>query len=966
MRRVVHALVICRRPGDPFVATLTAVAHQSRAPESITVVDLSGSAATRDVISETLGDRAVTVVTERPGTGWAQAVNRGRASIAANSDGGASGGWLWVLRDDTTPHSDALRALFVTVDGAPSVVVAGPKQRMADEPLVLREFGETLTRWGERQAVVERELDQAQYDRMSDVLGVGDAGILLDLAVFDDLGGMDPALDPLDAPLDYCVRARLAGHRVVGVPSAVVFVGSGPADWRAGKKLPPATLYQWDRAAWLYRRTVYAPFWAVIPLVLFALPLSFLRFVVFFVLKQPDLGLRDVVATLRSLLLVPQALTARGRLRRSKTQPWSVLTPLQMSPADRRRRRALSQQSKFAEAEEKALLSSRPAFWPSGLWVGLFLLVFGVVSAGPLLDAVALSGGGLLPLSPDLAAVWSEVRWLQPPTVEGAWGSVVTPADPGSLLVALLGSLTWWAPSQAVVWAWALAPLVAFLLAWWSASQLLARSVSTTVFALLWSLAPSLLVALADGRFFAVVTHLALPWLVASALTSHNSWQRAAQAGLATAVVTAASPSLLPAVATGWIAVAILMGWRTPLRTLLGTLPLALGPALVLWLPRWLWLGENPVASPAAALFGDPGVPVAFSAPPWWWNLAGWPVEPASISLLQQWGVDGRILVLLALPLGLLALSVIATSRQQGMGILAVLVPLGLLTAAISPLVEQSLDAGVASGVWPGAGVSLITLGVGLAAAMTLDTLQPKRSLPGVSTALRTALTGGVVLVLVLASVASSLGEATRLWRGDSPVEGLAEARVVPALVAAEAATSPHLRTLVISEVAGTSSFRADVFTGAGPALEKQSVLQRVRPVALTPDESADAAAVASLVRGNDEGVWEHLRARGIRFIAFEGDQLGQAAISLSTRPYLIPAGQTDEALLWQVDDVVVNEPDTVAPSGLERSLSLLFLIVGGLVALLALPTERRPRHRVDDDQDEPLMALGDGEADDD
>ena len=77
--------------------------------------------------------------------------------------------------------------------------MAGPKQRVAGTSGFLREFGETLTVWGERQAVVDRELDQGQYDRMSDVLSVGDAGLLIRPDVFDQIGGADPALDPLDA-----------------------------------------------------------------------------------------------------------------------------------------------------------------------------------------------------------------------------------------------------------------------------------------------------------------------------------------------------------------------------------------------------------------------------------------------------------------------------------------------------------------------------------------------------------------------------------------------------------------------------------------------------------------------------------------------------------------------------------------------------------------------------------------------
>ena len=231
MRRAVHAVVIVRRRGDRLIQTLEAIRGQSRKPDTITVVDLTGEASSEEVFREQLGrDSTVTIVAGRPAMGWSEALNLGRESLP-------EAGWAWVLRDDTTPEADALKALTTTVDGAPSVAIAGPKQRMADQPGWLREFGETITQWGQRQAIVERELDQGQYDRMSDVLAVGDAGVLLSLSVLDELGGVDTGLDPLDAPLDLGIRARLAGHRVVAVPKSVVTVERGPADWKAGKKL---------------------------------------------------------------------------------------------------------------------------------------------------------------------------------------------------------------------------------------------------------------------------------------------------------------------------------------------------------------------------------------------------------------------------------------------------------------------------------------------------------------------------------------------------------------------------------------------------------------------------------------------------------------------------------------------------------------------------------------------------------
>src|SRR5690606_1961322 len=87
----------------------------------------------------------------------------------------------------------------------------------------LLEAGVTTSRFGRRMTgVAEGEVDQGQLDGRDDVLGVGTAGMLVRADVWAELGGTDPALGPYLDGLDLSRRARLAGHRVVVVPEAVV------------------------------------------------------------------------------------------------------------------------------------------------------------------------------------------------------------------------------------------------------------------------------------------------------------------------------------------------------------------------------------------------------------------------------------------------------------------------------------------------------------------------------------------------------------------------------------------------------------------------------------------------------------------------------------------------------------------------------------------------------------------------
>ena len=948
MRRQVHAAVVLRHRSDFLGPTLQGLAAQTHRPATITIVDLTGDADTEAVVTGHLqGQGPLTYLRNKPSTGWTEAINQARAALTTPEGEPVTQGWMWLLRDDTEPEPDALAELFLAVDQSPSVVIAGPKQRMAKERKILREFGETLSSWGQRQAIVDRELDQAQYDRMSDVLAVGDAGMLVSVDVFDDLGGFDSALDPLDAPLDLGVRARLAGHRVLAVPTAVTYVAQGPADWRAGKDLSAFSLYRLDRTAWLYRRFVYASWWVLLPLILAAVPLSLMRVVFFFVTKRPDTALADLVATAAALALLPRVAVAKTRLAKSKTASWAVIRPLRMTPVESRRRRQLQAEEKFAQLEDKARLRSRPAFWPGGLWMTLGLAAVGVMVSGPLLGARALGGGGLLPLSPTVEGLWSGTRWLQPDAVQNMWGETLLPADPGAALIALVGSLTWWEPSQAIVWLWAVAIVLAGVIAWWAASQLLSQSLPTTAAAVVWALSPTFLMALAEGRIGAVIAHLALPWLLASALTAYDSWQRAAQAGFATAVVLAAAPLLWPAVVIGWVIVLVATGWRLPLRTLLGTLPLVIIPSVVWWLPRFFAADDGPLLPGLGRWLADPGVATAYDATPWWLTLAGWPATPSTTVIAGVFpGVDSLAAAALALPLLILAVAVVATTRVEGMVIAATLIPLGMITAVTAPEIAQGFVGGELVGLWPGPAVSLLMLGVVMAAAMTLDQIHPLGTFPGIPHLARKWGAWSLAVVAVFATALGGVGEGIRHWNGTSPIEPLAEPRLVPALIAADAPQYPRQGILILTDSGADQPLHVSIERGAGPRLDNTSSLYRQRVADGGPDADDLAFLAAALVQPTSDPVDELFDRYDIRFVVYRGDIDSPRALVISRNPELIPAGQSEGQALWQLVDDDMGEPLTVARGALQAQWDVLLWIVLGLWGVLALPTERRPRHR--------------------
>jgi GT2 family glycosyltransferase len=129
---------------------------------------------------------------------------------------------VWFLHDDSQPRPDALLNLVeesMRVDAS----VAGSKLVDFDDPNVLESIGGAtdLLCYPVSGLDVE-EVDQGQYDLIRDVAFIPSASVLIRKDLFAGLGGIDPMMAPVAAGIDFSQRARLAGGRVVVVPSSEV------------------------------------------------------------------------------------------------------------------------------------------------------------------------------------------------------------------------------------------------------------------------------------------------------------------------------------------------------------------------------------------------------------------------------------------------------------------------------------------------------------------------------------------------------------------------------------------------------------------------------------------------------------------------------------------------------------------------------------------------------------------------
>ncbi|MFD1716990.1 glycosyltransferase family 2 protein [Georgenia deserti] len=670
-----------------------------RAPEASTF----GQAVTLGLAGYAeLVERAARRARKREATGWSGVTGelnpvttgemRAVGAGGGAPDAGAAAEWLWLLHDDSAPAPEALDRLLHAAESGRSIALLGAKQCDWDEPDRLLEVGVRATRSARRVPEIEPgEIDQGQHDHREDVLAVGLAGALVRRTVWDELDGPDPALGPFGDGLELSRRARLAGHRVVVVPTAVVhharaafhgLRGGGLITGDASEPDPRRSFLP-RRRAQLFNALLTVPGLAVPFVAVWFLLLGALRALWRVTTKEIGLAGAELGAPLAVLGRTDELWRARRRHRGSRRlSRRAALVPLEAKPAEIRRarrdvrrtqaaaRRAVAAPSELEIAERAALARRRRV---TGTLTAVVLTAVALIAFIDLLLAGPLTGAALRPLDVTAGQLWTMARsgW-----VVGGDGHP-GPADPLLQVLAVPAALVapFGASANAVITAILLGSIPLAGLGAWFAAGAATRSVGLRAVATVtWALSPALLLATGQGRLGPVLAHLLLPWaglglaravavdrrdVVLSGLVGARRTERARAAeeravadgrtvspqgvettrrtragsiaaGAGAALALAAACAGVPALLPAAVVVAVVLAVLAPRRRLV--LLLVPVPALVLLGPSVLAAVANLPGGSWRILFGG-GVPYpagGAGASPSWLPLLGWPVEPVT------------------------------------------------------------------------------------------------------------------------------------------------------------------------------------------------------------------------------------------------------------------------------------------------------------------------------------------------
>ena len=518
------AVVISRGNSETLAKTLLALSNQQHPLQQVVIVETTESVDCQE-LAKSFGFGVVQHQTDQVGT----AIDAGVNALQGSSN------WLWILHHDTAPEPDALASLARAAEISPSVAVIGPKQLDWDHPIQIRQLGLTTTRTARPFTLVEDEYDQGQFDASGDTLAVSTAGMLVAVGLWQKLGGIDETSPSYAQDIEFCIKARALGYRVIVEPRArILTTGSLTTNLHSSKKLFGGRAEALAKAH-VHLATILWPA-GLLPLLYLLMPLVVaLSIPINLLQKRPARIVGQLSAWLYSWFTISKRLAARGRVRTLGSLT-SLSKLYATSEQVKLRRERRFEEEPEPEVRSKGIVES------GAIWLSLIpmLFSFGLIPLG------AVTRDGLAPVSRSFEAIWDSVAANTQQYLDG----VSLPSDPFNWFWATLGFVWPASPVAAVGWYLLFAPSLLFIGFW-----LLAGFVSQNVWvrnflALFAALLPAVLVTQRVAgivELTAVIFGVWTAFFIVKSANSFNlarSWRWLGLAGLSGAVVAVSSPVL--------------------------------------------------------------------------------------------------------------------------------------------------------------------------------------------------------------------------------------------------------------------------------------------------------------------------------------------------------------------------------------------------------------------------------------
>ncbi len=415
--------------------------------------------------------------------------------------------YLWILHSDARPRPDALAALVSELSrneaslGGSKLLVAGTRDELESVGSATDVFGEPFS------GLDQGEIDLQQYDVVREVAFVSSVSMLVRRDLAQGLQGLDDLLEPVAAGLDLSQRVRLAGGRVITVPSSEVYhqgrcrqAGRG---WReqAGRLRAMLKAYRLITLAWV------VPFLLFVGLVDSLFNLILLRW-------RP--AARHAASWGWNLAHLPSTITARRRFRPVRAFGDEELFRFQARGSVRLRDLGaeLTDRLLFMFDDDKALARGTRRIWSSpGIWGAVIAGALGILVARSIFFAGVPNIGSSFEFEPPSVAL---SRFF------GGWNaSGIGSPDPIHPSTGLTGlfSLLWFGAEGAARLVMTMGSVILALLGMGRlAGRLGLRGPGRYLSGFVLLAGPGTAVLIGAGSWPALVAAALLPWAVRSVL----------------------------------------------------------------------------------------------------------------------------------------------------------------------------------------------------------------------------------------------------------------------------------------------------------------------------------------------------------------------------------------------------------------------------------------------------------------
>jgi hypothetical protein len=195
----------------------------------ILLVDNASTDGSREFVKENYP--SVKIIANRKNYGFAKGNNIGiRYAIEQKAK------YIVLLNNDTEVDKDWLSVLVEEAERNPSVAVLGSKILIAHRPQLINSTGHLMNLLGQVWDRGFGYFDGEEWDKKEEVLGVCGAAFFVRTEVCQKVGLLDPLYYAYFEDVDWSVRIRKAGYKILYVPPALLYHkfsgSSGGENWR--------------------------------------------------------------------------------------------------------------------------------------------------------------------------------------------------------------------------------------------------------------------------------------------------------------------------------------------------------------------------------------------------------------------------------------------------------------------------------------------------------------------------------------------------------------------------------------------------------------------------------------------------------------------------------------------------------------------------------------------------------------